>query len=145
MKEKSIIESLVNQIGDMLQIIQNHDRPIAPHITPEVIAKLEFLERQMSQFKQAQENSFREAGVDIQQLRTKTFGSKLISPRFLQVLERAQHMEREAKEMQKVYLQLLEEAQNKALSKHSKDSLQALKERRKRYKPMGGDKKWMPI
>jgi hypothetical protein len=146
MKEKSKVEQLINQIGDMVKMIQDHKGPIADNITPEVLNKLEWLETIMSQYQELNQKTFQEAGIDIEKLRHETLGSETISPKNAQVLKRTQEIEKEAKKLQREYERIIAQNNLQPQAAKTKDPLrQNIKDRRKRYKPLGGDKNWIPI
>ncbi len=142
------VEILLGVVADIIKAIPIHQGPISRNLTPEVMMELDRLEKAMGEFRDINKQSYKTANVDIDKLRRETFSSEQITPKQKQILIRALEIENEARALQSQYAQVL--AMNKIeaarLTGTGKEGeKREIKDRRKRYKPIGGDKKWIPI
>lgn len=145
MKKTPSLENLLIQINEVIHQMTTHQGPIAQNFTPEINARLEALETAVSIFHQHQQETFKEANIDIERLTQETIESS--SPnRQQQFLKRAQEMQRDAHALHAALTQATKgkRGQKKRSSRNSSEQ-QQIKERRKLFKPLGGDKTWIPL
>ncbi|WP_068467178.1 hypothetical protein [Candidatus Protochlamydia phocaeensis] len=148
MRDKNQIESLLTQVADLINMIQNHTGPISDNISSRVLEEIERLEKAIALFDEINRKSLEEANIDIERLRMEFARSPLITPKDKQLMQRARDIERDAKNLQLAFSKVIERGQSSsaALEKAAKDPLkQQIKERRKRFKPLGGNKNWIPM
>ncbi|MBA2369022.1 MAG: hypothetical protein H0V82_08375 [Candidatus Protochlamydia sp.] len=144
MKEKSPAEILLGQVAEMIQLIQNHKGPISDNVTPRVKEEIERLESAIAIFEEANQKSFEEANINIESMRLDASRSTSLGEKDKQLLQRAREIERDAKNLQAANSQIIEKT--KKNNAESKDTLkEQIKERRKRFKPLGGSKNWIPL
>jgi hypothetical protein len=144
MKEKSPAEILLGQVAEMIQIIQNHSGPISDNLTPRVKEEIERLESAIAIFEEANQKSFEDANINIDALRLDASRSSSLGEKDKQLLQRAREIEKDAKNLQFANSKIIEKTKLKKTE--SKDPLkEQIKERRKRFKPLGGSKNWIPL
>lgn len=140
MKEKNPIEPLLNQVGDLLQKIQNYDKPLED-IPKEVLFELEALEKLFHRFEDLNQKALTQANIDLDDLKRSALSpSSQASPKDKQLLEKSIAMEKDIEQMKRYLTQILRSRESKEPNKNK-----ALKERRKKYKSLGGDKGWIRL
>ncbi|CUI16015.1 hypothetical protein PNK_0381 [Candidatus Protochlamydia naegleriophila] len=143
MKEKNPIEPLLAQVADLIKRIQEHQGPISDNITPRVLEEIERLENAVALFEEVNQKTLQEADIDIEALRMNASRSAVLSDKDKQVLQRAREIEKDAKSLQFAFSKVIERGKKAA---PVQDPLkQQIKERRKRFKPLGGNKNWIPL
>jgi hypothetical protein len=146
MEKKPSLDQLLVEMSEILKIIQNQEGPISQNLTPEVVVNLEILESAIPIFSQYQQETFKEANIDIEHLVKDTLESSNTDPRTRQLLKRAKDIEKDARILQLAYSKAIERGKGRKQVKRSTDTnKQQLKERRKLFKPLGGDKNWIPL
>ncbi len=144
MQEKNPIEPLLAQVADLIKMIQEHQGPISDKITPRVLEEIERLENAVALFEEVNQKTLQEANIDIEELRMNASRSTALSSKDKQVLQRAREIEKDAKNLQFAFSKVIERGKKAAAS--IQDPLkQQIKERRKRFKPLGGNKNWIPL
>ena len=147
MEKKPSLDHLLMQISEMLETIENQEGSISKNLTPEVLTKLDILESAVPIFLQHQRETFKEANIDIEHLIQDTLESSDSNPKNRQLLKRAKAIEKDARTLQLAFSKAIERGSGRKKTKRlSKDvNKQQLKERRKLFKPLGGDKNWIPL
>jgi hypothetical protein len=146
MAEKNPVEYLLGYIGELLKLIPQHQGPISQNVSPEILNELERLELAMAQFEELNKQTFKNADIDIENLKAETINSDKIVPKQKQLLKKSQEIQREAKQLQAQYAQVIEKSKVKSQASRERDPLKKeMKDRKKKYKPLGGDKNWIPI
>lgn len=138
MKEKNLTKHLLNQVGDLLQKIQNHDKPIGD-ISPEFIKQLEILEKTFKQYEELNDKTQKEANIDIEALRLEFYRSPSIHSKDKKLIDKLKTIEKDARQLQAVVAKSL--GSQAVLSKKDK----IIKERRRKFKSMGGEKGWIRL
>jgi hypothetical protein len=87
------------------------------------------------------QETFQEAHIDVESVTKEIIESPYTDPKNKQLLKRAKDIEQDARTLQLAYSKALERGKGRKKSKHPKGS----KERRKLFKPLGGDKNWLPL
>lgn len=141
MNEQNSLNYLLGQVGDLLQKIQK--RPVKDKIPPEALMELERLELAIDLFLELNQKSFQEANIDIEALRKHTAVSKSLTDKEKQILDRAKQIEKEARNIRLNLSPALQRGRQLTTPKDPKK--QRVKERRKKFKPLGGDKGWIPL
>lgn len=140
MRDKNPIEPLLNQVGDLLHKIQTYDKPLDT-IPPEILKELEVLEKSFRRFQDLNQQALDQAQIDIGALKQKTISpNSQIATQDKQVIEKSIIMERDAEQMRRYLIQVLKNRQSQEPAKDK-----SIKERRKKYKPLGGDKGWIRL
>lgn len=102
------------------------------------------LEKAVGLFEEANRRTFEEAQIDLETLRLDFMRSPVVDAKDKQLMQRANDLERDAKNLQLALSKLAERSQQRQAA--AKDPLkQQIKERRKRFKPLGGNKNWIPL
>lgn len=138
------LEVLLGVVGELLKAIPMHKGSITHNLTPEIMMKLDRLERAVAEFRDLNNRSFSAAKVDITQLKRNTMNSPQTSPKHRDILRRAEIMASDAKRLQSIYAQILAKKQVSPLASDKLEQ-KVIKDRRNRYKPIGGNKKWKPV
>ncbi len=145
MENKNRIDLLLFQVAEIIQVIQNHKGPIAENISPSLLEDIEKLEKTFAQFNELSEKSFKESHIDIEQLRTETVRSTNTSAKDKQLLQRAKNIERDARKLQLSLSKAMERGKRQGATTHQDPLKRKIKERRKLFKPLGGDRNWIPL
>lgn len=134
------LEDLMVEIQKAMEIIQNQKNPIK--ITPELLADINKLEKAVNQFKEDTQDLFDLFDVDIQNMQSEILESADVRTDDKQLIKRAKDIEIEARVMK---LALTKARGNKKNQSTDSSEKQQMKERRKLFKSIGGDKKWIPL
>lgn len=145
MKEYNSVEALLGVIADILKVIPLHQGSITQNITPETLNELEKLEAAMAKFEELNKATFQNANIEIDKLRRETLDSDKITPKQKQLLKKSQEIEKEARNLQAQYAYIVAQSKGKMPTARTESQKKTIKDRRNRYKPIGGDKKWIPI
>lgn len=143
MKEKNPLDHLLTELGDMLQKIQEHQGPISQNLSPELLSNLDRLEKALSIFEEINQQSCQAAGIDIEQLKTEMARSTQIPDKDKTLLTRAKQIERDARTTHARYSMIAALSQQEG--KRKKKETQKLKQRKKKFKPLGSNKGWIPL
>ena len=143
-KPKHTLEDLFSTINETLEIIQNHKGPI--NMTPELLGDIDKLEAVVADFKENNQILFETLDIDIQNAKKEVLESTNIRSSDKQLIKRSEDIEKEAR----VIKHALSKAKSKIRGKHSQNLSSSgenkqKKERRKLFKPLGGDKTWIPL
>ena len=133
------IDALLMQISEMLEMIQNPEKTIT--LNPDVIEQVKELEKAVTQLNENAEKEIKSAGFNLDELMHKTLESPAVSDREKQLLKRSKSIENHALAFKSA---LSKAMQRQKKSRKSKESPTA-KERRKLFKSIGGDKKWISL
>jgi hypothetical protein len=147
MEKKPIsLEDLLSQINETMQIIQNHKGPI--NITPELLADIDKLEAATGDFKETSQALFNLLDINSESYKKEVLESSATRSSDKQLIKRAEDIAREARVMKLALSKSIERGKGRKrerlLSKNG-DKQQQMKERRKLFKPLGGDQKWLPL
>jgi hypothetical protein len=141
-KPKPDIEDLLSSINEILDAIQKHKGPIK--LTPDLISDIDKLEGMVKDFKECSEELFDMCDIDIESLKKEVIESPNIRSGDKQLIKRSEDIERDAR----VFKLALSKAKSKGRGKTSKgkeNDKRKIKERRKLFKQIGGDKTWLPL
>jgi hypothetical protein len=144
--EKNPFEDLFSQIGDLLSQIQNNQTPLTGDVPPEVMKEVDRLEKQIGLFCEMTEKVIQDSGIDIHQLQQEARNSSNIKAKDKRILERAKQIELDAKNIHfRLSAALNRDKGKKTPSSGESDRKKQIKERRKKYKSIGGDRGWIPL
>lgn len=141
---KNPLEALLIQAAQLMERLRTHQGSISANLTPEVMAELQRLEKNMAAMYELNVRTFEEAHIDLDELKSKTIHSPEIPLEDKELFLRGREIEREARRLQADYAKAIQAAQTEkepAKSSHQKK----MKDRRNRFKPLGGDKNWIPL
>jgi hypothetical protein len=146
MKDKNLIEPLLNQVGEILKQLQEHKGSISQNLNPDVLGKLERLEMMVDAFEELNKKSQEAAQIDPQQLLLELERSPKISPKEKKILERARQMERDAKNLKSQYAEIVASNKvNKIPSIKKSTEKKIGKDRKNKFKLLGGNQGWIPL
>jgi len=143
--ERQRLENLLLQVSDMISLIQNHKGPISDDISPRVLEEVERLEKAVAEFEDLNRQDFAAARIDIARLRTETEQSKQIPLKEKKLFQRAKEIEQDAYRLQLSFSKALERGKGNQKNSKQEASKQGIKDRRNRFKPLGGNKNWIPL
>jgi hypothetical protein len=147
MEDKPSLDYLLLQITEIMEKIKNHRGSISKNFTPEVIDQLDALESSIDILSQHQQSMLKDANIDPDQFIQEKIENPNTSPREKQVLMRAKEIEQDARTFHLALSKAIERKKGK--KKTNSDSTKAdkkqMKERRKLFKTIGGDKNWIPL
>lgn len=141
MKEHNSLDSLLNQVAELLKQVQDHKAPIS-NISPETIDQLSRLEQAVEMFNELNHNVNKASDIDIDFLRAELYRSTTQTPKNKQFLLRARKLEQDAKKLQ-AYLAKSLNHKSSSKSTLNKEE-QAAKNFRKKFRSLGS-KGWMPL
>lgn len=144
MKDEYPLEKLLDQIGDLLKIIkENEDKPLSSAVPPEVEVLLSQLEQEVAILSDAQQKVFTQSGITDEEINTMIReGGGEGGARTQYFFDRAKTLDQDAREIN-ASLSMTLMMKDKQIGK--KDSKQLMKERKKKFKRVGGDKGWIPL
>jgi signal transduction protein with GAF and PtsI domain len=141
-KPEPSLEDLLEQINETLQVLQNHKGPIK--MTPDLVADIEKLETAVTNFKEDSQELFEIFDIDIKELQQEILESDSVRSSDKQLIKRAKDIETEARVMKLALAKGIENRRKSPKDKQMGDKRQ-MKERRKLFKTIGGDQKWIPL
>lgn len=138
-----------SQIIDFMNAVQRHDGPLK-ELTPELKKEIDNLETEFNRLYADAKQCIEEATIDPKTLRIETMRSSEVPAENKRMFDRAKQVERDIKalntEMKKVTKNSKAQKDPLKGGKPGKGATkQEIKERRKRFKPIGGDKDWLPL
>lgn len=137
------LDRLLSEVGDLLQIIQKIDSPL--NITPEIATQIKQFEKAFGMIDEIYQENFNQTLPDIEKLKEEVIDSDSNLPqKEKQFFNRAKLIERDARKLQLAYSKALERGK-KSGAPENDAARQKRKERRKLFKPLGGDRNWIPL
>lgn len=129
---RKIMDQLLNDISEMIKQIETFKGPVTPLKNPDKIKdEVEII----GKFMEAIEGFYDGAKST----------DEPIDPENKQLLLKAQGIEQEAKILQQAYSKALSKKNRSKKSKKKEPESEQMKERKKLFKTIGGDKKWIPL
>lgn len=141
MDKKVSIEQLLEQIKEILTALENIPNTEPKELPPEVMVQLDIMESAVPIIKAHWESMYKEANIDMDAITNNLAESPDTEPRTKRIIEKAKEIERDAKLLQLANSAAIKRAKGKRKKKQS----QQMKERRKLFKPLGGDDTWIPL
>lgn len=141
------LDQIILQVGEMVELIQKHKGPLISNFTPQIYEQIDQLEKAVALFREASENSMENAGIDIAKLKEGSKDSPHISPRGKKLLLQADHITEDANLLQMALSNSIkrEGVSKKTKKPQEKEHKLRSKERKKMFKSIGGDEKWIPL
>ncbi len=141
MDDRAALDQHLVIIGDLVQKIKNHKGPL--NMTPYLKDQLDRLKMALELVKIANTQMFKDAGIDIEKHVREGLNSPKISERDKNLLRRSKQIEQDARRLQLAYSKALERTTDK--EKKAQTTTQKKRQRRKLFKPLGGNKDWLPL
>lgn len=144
MTNENPLDKLLDQIGDLLKIIKdNEEKPLSSPIPPEVDLILSKLEMEVSLLGDAQQKVFTQSGITDEEINVMIQeGGKEGGARTQYFFDRARTLDQDAREINASLSSSLL-MKDKQIGKKNPEQL--MKERKKKFKRVGGDKGWIPL
>lgn len=143
-KDQPNFEDLLKSIQDVLKGIQNKTTPL--DVTPELLLQIENLKNGVRFFKENIHMVCKELDVDIEKAKEEYMKSPALKSYEKQLMRHSKDLENEAFI---IGLGLKAAAEEAPLSKddtsQKSKNRKKVQERRKLYKSIGGDSKWIPL
>ncbi len=144
-KPKASIENLLTTIEDILDGFENRKEPI--QLTPELLIDIDKVENFVKVFQENTQEIFSSLNIDI------TDPKKMIPSQsqsnIKQTLNRLKNLKVQAYAIKlaisKTNDKITKYQKGKGLPQNSQVDKQQIKERRKLFKSIGGDKQWLPL
>jgi hypothetical protein len=144
MKNNPKIEELLDALQQILTFIQGSKEPIK--ITPELLANMKNLEKTTHDFQEATQKLFNLVETNFPGLNKQTLASPEIRSSDKQLIQRAHDIQKEAYILKFALLKARRKGTSKKHSLASQNpNKQQIRERRKLFKTIGGDKNWLPL
>ena len=145
MKEKQGVKlhDLLEQIAHLMQTIQNHKGPI--HMTPDLASDIEVLKGAVSNLKEGNRAITEELDINPKELRKKLLSSDGIRSSEKQLLKQVKDIEIEAHVMNLACKKAKEKKRKNSVAGKDPEEKRQIKERKKIFKTIGGDKKWLHL
>jgi hypothetical protein len=159
MEKDRSLDRLLMEIGEILTLIQKSKGRVH-HVDEWVEKNLDYIEYTIRTLIQYNKENLQKANVTPEQLTQEALASPNTSPREKQLLQRAQEIEEDAiliqsaiakglenkRERKKVKPSTTKEFAKGQEAKEERDkNKKQIKERRKLFKSIGGDKNWKPV
>ena len=148
MEKQPSLDQILIQIQEILQMVQNHKKVPSSDLSPQVLNDLERIESAMKTLSHYHQEGVQEAQLNMDHLIQETQDSVMISSREKQFLKRAQGIEKDVQAFHSALSQAIEKENKRSKNRvplKDETSRQQQKERRKLFKPLGGDKSWIPL
>lgn len=147
-KEKHPFEPVFNQIADMISQVYKNKNPVSTDLPPNIEEEIVKLKETLEQIKRdAQELTIRiKSQIEVPS-EIKPHPLEL-PPSHKRMFNRAQEVERDAIILEKEIKKVINKPRAKSAPKKKESGLKAkntIKDRKKRFKPLGGDKNWIPM
>ncbi len=146
MKNQTSINHLLDQVEELIQTIKTDKKPPSPSFNPQNSnVEIEVLKINLKALNDVQTDSFNAAGADFDQLVKETLDSSTIDEKDKEWLLRAKKLEDETRLLELAFAKAKEKGKKEKRGKTSSGGKQQIRERRKLFKTLGGDKKWIPL
>ncbi len=148
-KNKPSMERMLTEMAEMMKMIENYKGklPTTAEAVAPLLGDIEMLKHFMDTIEDIVIAPI-EAKVDLDALTQETLENPKISTNYKQILKQSLEVDQEAKILQEAFKKVLDKNKKRSKAKAGdKDgaSQQQIKERRKLFKTIGGDKKWIPM
>ena len=141
MEKKPTMDQLLLQITEILQMIHHPKGPCSKDLSSELLTPLEILETAIPVMRQHLQDTFQKANIDVERVKQEFIESPTSRTSDKQLLIRAKNIERDARLLQYAFSKAMERGKRRTKTKYT----QEMKERRKLFKSIGGDKTWIPL
>lgn len=140
MEEKKSIDQLIMEAGDLLKIIQEKREHM--ELNPEILKKVEGFKKVAQWIKEKNERIFNQSEINIDALTEKTLLSEKIEEKTKQSIKQSKQIQEDGK---KILGETSKKIKEKTNEEEMSSAHQKKKERRKLFKSLGGNSKWIPL
>lgn len=140
-KPEPTLENLMDAVNELLQSILNHQGPL--NITPDLEEDIEKLRKTVSQFKEDSHQFFDALNIDIKEYEQEVLNDESIRTSDKQLIKRSKDIQLEARVMRSIVMREYKNRKNHSSSGRGERRL--VRERKKLFKTIGGDDKWIPL
>lgn len=137
------LQNLLLQAAQLMERVRMHKGSIKENLSPDVLEDLKRLEIAMKAIQELNLRSFEAANLDIHQLKSTAIHSPSVPKEEKDFLRNAQAIEQEARRLQSLLAKQIRETEGKSSPKSPQRK--QIQSRRNRFKPLGGDKNWIPL
>lgn len=147
MENQSAMEHALSELDNIIKMVQEHKGSISQNITPDLLEDLERLEQAVTFFTNCNNEILEKAGVKPGSQQESSAESPALRTGEKQIVKRASEIERKAKIIQLAITHSMgdEKKAPKKPKRAPTGKKGEQKERRKLFKPLGGDKNWIPL
>lgn len=148
-KSKPSMERMLTEMAEMMKKIEDYKGPLptTPEALGPLVGDIEMLKHFMDTIEDFVIAPI-EAKVDLDALTQETLENPKISTNHKQIIKQSLEVDQEAKILKAAFKKVMDKNKSRGKTKAGgKDaaSQQLIKERRKLFKTIGGDKKWIPM
>lgn len=145
-KEKPSMEKILREIAEMMEKIENYKGSLTPLESPGLVAaNLDVLKSMMATFDEMVIEPL-EKKHDMEALTKETLESPTVNSNYKQLVKQSLEVGQEAKILNDAFKMAIAKNKSRRKGKKGEESgNQQMKERRKLFKTIGGDKKWIPM
>ena len=138
--------SLLNQVVELMELIQKQTK-LSPKIPEDLVKDVKLLKEKFKKIEEFTKSQLRESQTDSLNLRIETMNSSNMSEKDKKMLERALHIKRDMQMLKKALNEKRKKASLTLKTKNTSDSDEQAnkKKRRKLFKPLGGERDWIPL
>ena len=138
--------SLLNQVVELMELIQNQTK-LSPKIPEDLVKDIKLLKEKFKKIEEFTRSELRDNQKDSISLRIETMNSSNMSEKDKKMLERALHIKRDMQMLKKQLNEERKKANSTIKKKNTSDSEDQAnkKKRRKLFKPLGGERDWIPL
>lgn len=143
--QQNALEKLLNQIGDLLKIIKDHeDKPLSAPLPPGIEQTLSRLEQEIALLGDVQQKLFTQAGITDEEISAmiRAGAGQKGGAREQYFFDRIKALDEDARAIN-ASLSTTLKMKDKQIGK--KDPKQLIQERKKKFKRVGGNKGWIPL
>lgn len=144
MAEENTVEKLIRQIADMYALVKEYKgKEITPNFTPELKQRLENVKKAIETFAKLNKEVFASAGITEEDLKKLVENPpETLDKRTREAIEFSKSLKKEIED-DRLLLNLSTGAQEPFLDAKTEKS--AASQRKKKFKRIGGDGKWIPL
>jgi len=138
--------SLLNQVVELMELIQKQTK-LSPKIPEDLVKDVKLLKEKFKKIEEFTKSQLRDSQTDSLNLRIETMNSSNMSEKDKKMLERALHIKRDMQILKKALNEKRKKASPTLKTKNTSDSDEQAnkKKRRKLFKPLGGERDWIPL
>lgn len=137
------LKNLLLQIAQLMERVRTHKGSIKENLSPAVLEDLKRLEIAMKALQELNLRTFEGANLDLNQLKSTAIHSPTVPKEEKDFLRNTQAIEQEARRLQSLLSKQISETEPKSPQKTPRRK--QMQDRRNRFKPLGGDKNWIPL
>jgi hypothetical protein len=136
---------LLLQIADLMEKIQNHRSAITSNINPDILETLDGLEEAVAFLQKMNRGSHEVTRTDPDKLKEELYDSPTVSQSNKEALQQADVIAKDGRRLQIALAKTMKKKSGKKMNKSGANAKGIVKERKKMFKPLGGDTNWIPM